>query len=350
MENWLFLLLSLAIGTAGGILLFKLKFPAGMIMGAMIAVATANIFTGKMYLPSPMRTMTQILAGGYIASTVTKEDLRRFPRLIKPYLLVMISYLLLNLICGVIIRLITPSVSLLTALFCCVPGGMTDIPIIAVEMGADVTKVAAMQFVRLVIGFAVFPSLISVFIKKNPGVKSEGAKRQKAKGSVQDLLITLAIAAAAGILGKMTGIPAGTILFSVVAVIIYKFLGGRTYIPVWIRRIAQVLTGVYIGTCFTRQNVAELTVMWPAAIVLVIGFSLNCFVMGIVSSKLTSLNRAEAMLASTPAGASDMALISADLGITNPEVSVIHVMRLIGVVIFFPHIISLFVRLFGGIL
>ena len=91
MENWLFLLLSLAIGTAGGILLFKLKFPAGMIMGAMIAVAAANIFTGKMYLPSPMRTMTQILAGGYIASTVTKEDLRRFPRLIKPYIAAIVA-------------------------------------------------------------------------------------------------------------------------------------------------------------------------------------------------------------------------------------------------------------------
>ncbi|MBO4378766.1 MAG: AbrB family transcriptional regulator, partial [Clostridia bacterium] len=108
--------------------------------------------------------------------------------------------------------------------------------------------------------------------------------------------------------------------------------------------------GVYIGTCFTKQNVTELTTMWPAAIVLIVGFSLNCFVMGIVSSKLTSLNRAEAMLVSTPAGAADMALISADLGITNPEVSVIHVMRLISVVIFFPHIISLIVRLFSEIL
>ncbi|MBO4378090.1 MAG: AbrB family transcriptional regulator, partial [Clostridia bacterium] len=248
MENWLLLLFSLAVGAAGGLLLYKLKVPAGMIMGAMIAVAAVNIFIGKMYLPSPMRTMTQILAGGYIATTVTKEDIKRFPRLVKAYLLVILSYLLLNFVCGVIIRLITPNISFLTALFCCVPGGMTDIPIISAEMGADVTKVAAMQFVRLVIGFVIFPSLISVFIKKNPGEKTESTKRRKATGTVQDLLITLAIAAAAGILGKMTGIPAGTILFSVVAVIIYKLLGGRTFIPVWIRRIAQVLTGVYIGT------------------------------------------------------------------------------------------------------
>ena len=350
MENWLLLLFTLAIGTAGGVLLFKLKVPAGMIMGSMVAVAVANILTTKIYLPSAMRTMAQILAGGYIASTVTKDDLRRFPHLVKPYLLVMVSYLLLNLICGVIIRQITPNISLLTALFCCVPGGMTDIPIIAVEMGADVTKVAAMQFVRLVIGFAVLPSLISVFTKRNPVEKAQEPSHKKALGSAQDLLITLVIAAAAGVLGKMIGIPAGTILFAIIGVIAYKLLGGRTYIPVWIRRIAQLLTGMYIGTYFTRQNVSELMTMWPAALVLIAGFSLNCFVMGIVNSRLTRLTRAEAMLSSTPAGASDMALISADLGITNPEVSVIHVLRLIGVVLFFPHIISLFAQLFGELL
>ena len=56
---------------------------------------------------------------------------------------------------------------------------------------------------------------------------------------------------------------------------------------------------------------------------------------------------AEAMLAATPAGASDMALISADLGILNAKLIVLQVLRLITVVLVFPSILSVVVSLFG---
>ena len=53
------------------------------------------------------------------------------------------------------------------------------------------------------------------------------------------------------------------------------------------------------------------------------------------------------MLAATPAGASDMALISADLGIRNAKLIVLQVLRLITVVLVFPSIPSVAVGLFG---
>jgi len=349
MENFTLLLLTLAVGAAGSLLLFRLKVPGGMIVGGMITVAILNILFEKAYLPPVARTITQILAGSYVACTVSREEIRRFPRLFKPYLLVISSYLTLNLLCGLLIWKITPRISLFTALMCCIPGGMTDIPIIAADMGADVTKVAALQFVRMAVGLSLFPALISLFIQRQTGTAAAPVKKERRRGTWQELCITLGIAAAFGLLGKKTGIPAGTILFSIVSVLIYKLLGGKAYVSIELRRIAQILTGVYVGTCFTRQNVAELLDMWPAAILMLAGYSLNCILMGFVTSRLTHLNRAEAMLASTPAGASDMALVSADMGITNPEVSVLHVLRLITVVTVFPHIISLFARLIQGV-
>ena len=350
MDNLLPLLLTLAVGTVGGLLFFRLKVPGGMIVGALVAVAILNIAFEKAYLPPIARTLTQILAGGYVACTVSRDDIRRFPRLFKPYILVILSYLVLNLLCGVIIWKITPRLSLFTAFMCCVPGGMTDIPIIAADMGADVTKVAALQFVRMAVGLSLFPALISLFIKRQASGAAAPQKKERKRGTWQEMAVTLVIAAVFGLLGKKTGIPAGTILFSIISVLIYKLLGGKAYIPIELRRVAQILTGVYVGSCFTRLNVAELLDMWPAALVLLAGYSVNCILMGFVTSRLTSLNRAEAMLVSTPAGASDMALVSADMGITNPEVSVIHVLRLITVVTIFPHIISLAARLLEGIL
>lgn len=341
MENILLLTLSLIAGTIGGVIFFKIKVPGGMIVGSMLAVAILNIGFDKAYLPPMLRTLTTILAGGYVACTVSKEDIRRFPQLIKPYLLVVLSYLFLNILCGVIVYLITPQITLLTAMMCCVPGGMTDIPMIAADMGADVTKVAALQFVRMALGLSVFPALISAFVHKTNQGGAPVKKRARAKGTMRQMAVTLLIAVFFGMIGKKTGIPAGAILFAILSVLAFKLLGGQAYIPLLLRRVAQILTGVYIGTCFTRQNVVELTMMWPAAIILMVGFCLNCLIMGVVTSRLTSLTRAEAMLVSTPAGASDMALVSADMGITNPEVAVLHVLRMVTVVTIFPHLISL---------
>ena len=350
MENmWLFLL-SLAVGAAGSILLFRLKVPGGMIVGGLVSVAVLNICFEMAYLPAPARTVTQILAGAYVACTVSKEDLQQFRHLLKPYLLVILSYIVLNLLSGVLIYLITPSISLLTAMMCCVPGGMTDIPMIAADMGADVTKVAALQFVRMAIGLSLFPALISLFIKHNSSSAVPVSKKTRRKGTPKQMFITLLIAGAFGFLGKKTGIPAGSILFASMSVLGYKLLGGEAYIPIVLRRFAQILTGVYIGTCFTHQNVTELLHMWPAALVLMAGYSINCILMGFITSHLTHLTPAEAMLVSTPAGASDMALVSADMGITNPDVSVIHVMRMITVVTVFPHIISFSVGILSRLL
>ena len=226
---------------------------------------------------------------------------------------------------------------------------MTDIPIIAADMGADVTKVAALQFMRMSVGISLFPAVISLFIKRQSGGKTAVVKKERKRGSWQELVITLAIAAVSGFIGKKTGIPAGTMLFAVIGVLIYKMAGGKTYISIEFRRVAQILTGVYVGTCFTRQNATELLGLWPAVLILLTGFSINCVVMGFITPRLTKLNRAEAMLVSTPAGASDMALVSADMGVTNPEVSVLSVLRLITVVTVFPHIISFIARLIEGV-
>ena len=351
MDNLLVMaLLTLAVGAVGGVLLFRLKVPGGMIVGGLIAVAVLNIATQQAYFPAFGRTITQILAGAYVACTVSREDIRRFPHLIRPYLLVVLSYLTLNLLCGVIIYKITPGVTLFTALMCCVPGGMTDTPIIAAEMGADVTKVAALQFVRMAMGLSIFPALISSFIQHSGSGAAAPQKKERRRGTPREMALTLLIAGCFGLLGKRTGIPAGTMMFAILSGLVFKLMGGSTYIPIQLRRIAQILTGVYVGTCFTRGNVGELLNMWPAAILLMVGFSLNCIVMGFVTSRLSSLNRAEAMLVSTPAGASDMALVAADMGITNPEVSVLHVLRLITVVTVFPHVLSAFARLMEGLL
>lgn len=68
-----------------------------------------------------------MLTGAYIGCLVTTEDLRHLPRVIRPYLAVMSTFLALNLAVGFFIWRVT-DLDLLTSLFCAAPGGMTDTP------------------------------------------------------------------------------------------------------------------------------------------------------------------------------------------------------------------------------
>ena len=53
---------------------------------------------------------------------------------------------------------------IITALFASAPGGVTDMALIAEDMGADSTKIAGMHSLRLITVIILFPSLIGGLI------------------------------------------------------------------------------------------------------------------------------------------------------------------------------------------
>ncbi len=54
------------------------------------------------------------------------------------------------------------------------------------------------------------------------------------------------------------------------------------------------------------------------------------------------------MLITTPAGASDMALISNDLGVENTDIIILQVLRAVIVMSLFPQIINLILHIIGA--
>ena len=81
---------------------------------------------------------------------------------IKPTVITLGMFLILNLGVGSIVHAISP-LDWVTSLLCVVPGGIADIPIIASAMGADTPKVALAQLSRYILGVAVFPPMILGF-------------------------------------------------------------------------------------------------------------------------------------------------------------------------------------------
>ncbi len=343
------ILLTMLVSLILGYIFLKLKIPGGLMVGSIVAASILNISTGLAYMPSASRVLAQIIAGAFIAIGLEKSDLYRLKYIFKPALVLIVGMLILNIISGFLIYY-TSFLDLTTSLMCAVPGGISDIPIISEEMGADSSKVTAMQFIRLVFGIGVFPYLISKVSQfkyfKDEEIENEIYKRTTSNNdSFLDLLITMGIASIFGIIGKWTGIPSATLVFSMISTMVFKLTKNRGSMPRWMRRLAQVLSGAYIGSSIEMGEIIELKYLIIPALILVMGYLVACFLIGGLIHKKFAMPMDEAMLAATPAGASDMALISADIGIESADVIVLQIIRLVTVVSIFPQIIRLIVSI-----
>lgn len=348
---WQQLILTFAVAALSGYIMMKLKVPGGMMVGAIVGVATLSILTGQAYMPSAAKVSAQIAAGAFIGCSVEKSDIIRLRYILKPAAIMMTAMLILNIVVGFIICAVSP-LDLLTALMCAVPGGMSDIPLIAADMGADAAKVTVMQFVRMVIGIGVFPSLIAEFDRRY-GSREQGEGTAPArvmsspKNKNLDFAITMVIAAAGGLFGKAIGMPAGILVFSMISIIAFKMLFERAYMPMWVKRLAQMLSGAYVGSGFAKSDLLELRYLILPAVIVITGYTINCVVTGQLLHRFCKTPLKEAMLAATPAGATDMALISSDLGVQSSDLIVLHVIRLVVVVAIFPQVIHIIVSLFA---
>ena len=171
-----FLLTILFAGIVGFIFL-KLKVPGGMMFGAIFGAANLILGFGHAYMPYEMKVVAQMISGAFIAVGIDRNDLKNIKRLAKPLIILVSCMLVLNMISGFVIYNFS-NLDITTAFFCAIPGGMSDIPIIAGEMGADSTQVALLQFVRMCVGISTFPLFIQFVGRK------EGNLDEKEKDSV----------------------------------------------------------------------------------------------------------------------------------------------------------------------
>lgn len=347
-DSMLQFLITMLIGFAVGYVFLKLKVPGGIMVGSIVGVALLNITTGTAFMPYTGRLIAQIIAGAFIGVSIEKSDLVRLKSIFKPAMTLLLGMLGLNIMSGLLIHFFSP-LDLITSLMSAVPGGISDIPIISEEMGADSATVAVMQFIRLVFGVGVFPTIITKISKfdfyKRESEVNVYSRTINRTDDISKLILTIIVAAIFGTIGKISDIPSATLVFSMISVIILKLTTGKACMPRWMRRFAQLLAGAYIGSSFEMSDVISLKYLIIPAVILLGGYLAACLIIGNILYKKYKMPIDEAMLSATPAGAADMALISADMGIQSADVIVLQIIRMVTVVSIFPQIIRVIVSL-----
>lgn len=155
---------TLIIAIIGGLIGMKLKIPAGALIGSMIFVAIFNICCEKGELPANFRVVAQILVGGLIGLSFSRESLIGLKELIGPAILLTVGLLVFCILLGYLISKFT-GMDLMTALFSSAPGGLSEMTLISEAYGADISKVILLQLTRMILVITVLPFIIGFLSK-----------------------------------------------------------------------------------------------------------------------------------------------------------------------------------------
>ncbi len=341
---------TLAVAAAGSAAGKRLRLPAGILLGAIFAVAVYNLCTDMAAAPVQIKILSQGLVGAQIGSTVRRSDLKRLRFYFRPMVYLILALLGYCLLAGALLSFTAP-LDLATAVCALAPCSIADMSLLCTEIGGNVAAVASVQTMRLVCILVAVPFVAGRFRKGRaaPAESAGPAGKQTggptAENTRKNLLLTLSVGLSASLLGYLLHIPAGTLTFSMAAVTAYALCTGKAWIPPRFRRFAQLLSGMLVGSYVAREDLLRLAGSLPSIFCALLGFVvLNLFLARLFSRK-GHMSFMTALFSTAPGGMSDMGLLAAEMGGDLMTVAFFQQSRFIGVMLLYPPVIRLLSRL-----
>ena len=325
---------TLAIATAGGAAFGLMGVPAGWLSGAILAVAAAAFAGRPLLMPALLTRCIFVAIGISLGAVVTPQTLHgvaAYPASIAALLVAMIGVS----IAGTAYLHVVHGWKLLSAYLASSPGGMSQVLVIAAELGADLRAIAIVQTMRVVIIAVGLPAGMALFGLAGSVIRRGNGPLTFAVAG--DLVILLAVSTAAAFIAYRVRFPGG-LLFG--AMFASAFLHGsglvHAVVPPWVANVAMLALGGVVGARFANMpprllaNYLAASFGSFAVAVAVAGV----FVVGVVEA--LSLHGADVMIAFAPGSVDAMMLLALALHIDPVYVGAHHVARVLFVSLALP--------------
>ena len=329
-RSWgLLLLLSAVLG--GG--LTALHFPAGMLLGCMVAGIVLSTHEIALEVPQVLFVLAQGVIGCLMARSLQPSILAKVALDWPIFLGATLSIIAASAMLGWILmrRQVLPGT---TAIWGLAPGAASAMVLMAGEYGADVRLVAFMQYLRVAIVTAL-ASLVArlgashlAALSHLPVIVSPG-----------DLMATLLLAFAGSGLARWLRIPSGPLMAPLILGTVLQFTGTlRIELPAPLLAISYAVIGWTIGLRFTRTILLHALRALPQVMVGIFGVIGAGLVIAVVLVQVDGLDPLTAYLATSPGGADSVAIIAATSAVDTGFVMAMQVGRFVMVLLFGPRV------------
>lgn len=320
------LLLTLAVGIAGGGVFHLLGIPAAWLSGPAASVGAASVSGMRLSIPMPVRHAAFVFLGSTMGATLTPETLSLMAR--WPVSLAGLAVAVLGIMvgCSAYLQLVH-GYDRTTARLAAVPGALPYVLALAAESRGDQYRIAIIQVFRLAALLIFLPGILSLF-GYDAGTTTPAASEPVRLGEVALMLV--GGAAGAYIFARFKA-PAASLFGSMVgAGILYASGILSSPVPPWLMLPGFLVIGATVGTNFAgidRYLIAESllasigSLLFGAAVALAFAVPV---------AWLLDLTVAQLWLAYSPGGVDVMTIMAMALGLDPAFVGSHHVVRFIG--------------------
>lgn len=246
---------ALATAIIGGLLFKWLHIPVPWLLGPMIAALIGSKFVKGAYeWPSALRSGSMITVGYTIGLSMTAAALQEIGRQL-PYMLLMTGLLLLY--CAGIAYIVSKisHSDYKTALMGSIPGGLTQVIVLAEETkGVDITVVTVTQVMRLMMIVVGVPLIVfSPILGNQKGADSAAVAAATAdtatwSGLFPNLFLFAAVSIALAWVGGRIKFPTALLLGPLIGTAALQLMGIHgPELPTLLVNAAQLVIGVYVG-------------------------------------------------------------------------------------------------------
>jgi uncharacterized protein len=331
---------TLAIGTIGGVLFLVAGLPGGLISGAMLAVGIAVMLGRKLAMPAILTQAVLVLLGISLGSLMSRQLLQHVSAYPLTIGLLAVATFFTTFGSSYYLQRVH-GWDRTSAFLAASPGALSQITILAIERGADVSAIAVVQTLRVIMLTAALPLLLAL-----TGMTSASAPTMTMPvASPLGLIGLIGASVSTALLLRMAKFPASWMFGAMIGSSVLHGTGLiEGGLPPAVRGIALVGIGTLIGSRFARMKPQTLFGHINAALgAFAIAIAISAIFVAVIALT-TNVRLADILVAYAPGAMDAMLALALTLHIDPIFVGAHHLSRFVFVTIATPGIIHLFGR------
>jgi len=243
---------TLLIALAGGVALTLLGFPAGLVSGSVLAVATAALFGRPVRVPIPLARACYVIVGILLGAVVTPQTVKGFLTWPVSVALLMVAAVAMLVATTSYLRVVHRW-DRLSALLGASPGSMVQVIALSTELGADLRAIAIVQTVRVLLLTIGIPGGLALFGLVAPAMPV--VRGAAATSSLGELAIVVAVSSATALATARLRFPGGLLFGAMAGSGVLHGTGlVIAVLPWWIGAAAVLVLGAVVGSRFANTT------------------------------------------------------------------------------------------------
>jgi uncharacterized protein len=242
---------TLLIALAGGVAFTLLGFPAGLVSGSVLAVATAALFGRPVGVPVPLARVCYVIVGILLGAVVTPQTVKGFITWPVSVALLVVASICMLAATTSYLRIVHRW-DRLSALLGASPGSMIQVIALSTELGADLRAIAIVQTVRVLLLTIGIPGGLALFGLVAPAIPMA---RGGGPSSLGELAVVVAVSSATALAMARLRFPGGLLFGAMAGSGVLHGTGlVVAVLPWWIGGAAVVVLGAVVGSRFANTT------------------------------------------------------------------------------------------------